>query len=228
MQFSPDIEQAGQLLAASGLGHPLSKAWSAIDWRELPHRIGQDAVVNETNLGSINLFPTLAELKPEARSAALIREFGVSLFRRYGSPEIKQRWELKLVLPLARQIDAVQERLRDPQYPTYEAIKDSFSTLLDRYVSLNLTNALLANNISRTGALNLDLRQWGSTLAYANLRKAHSLKPFVTAYGPVSTAECPGRGLAEKLVYGLRHISEASLAEAYGRLITDLFLACQP
>lgn len=228
MQFDNVIQQAGGLLTTSELGScmPILAAWRKIEWRELPHA-GEDAAISEKDLNTINLFRPLAQKKGEAQVAAVLREFGLSLYRRFASERTKQCWEHKLGLPTSAQIDAVQTKLNDPQFETYRAIMESFTTLLDRYVSLNLTNALLANNVSRTGALNVDLRRWGSTLEYANLRRMHSLTPYVAAYGPRTTAECPGCGFAEKVVYKMKHVTEASLAEAYGRVILDVFRACQ-
>lgn len=226
MQFTNVIQRAGEAITQSELGRAphVLEAWRTMQWRELPHA-GEDAAVNEKDLGTVNLFSGLSRKQGDDQVAAVVREFGLSLYRRYATAEVKQRWEHKLVLPQASQIDAVQAKLADPQYDTYKAIMESFKSLMDRYVSLNLTNALLANNVSRTGALNVDLKRWGSTLEYANIRRVHSLKPFVYAYGPRGTAECPGCGLAELVVYRMKHITESSLAEAFTRLIQGVYFA---
>jgi|SRR5271157_4097261 len=229
MDFKETIEAAATTLKHSQLGRlsTFVRAWNDIEWNQVAQTTGQDAAVNERSLKAINLFPSLARMDPAAQQAALIREFGISLYRRFGGARAKKRWELKLTLPDAAQVDEVQAKLRDEQYPTYKSIMESFKALMDRFVSLNLTNALQANGIKRQDAFNLHLRQWGSTLEYANIRKMHSLRPYVTAYGPRNVAECPGKGLAEKLVYQMGHISESSLAEAYGRLIIEVFMLCR-
>jgi len=229
MDFKETIEAAAATLKHSQLGRlsTFIRAWNDIEWNQVQQTTGQDAAVNERNLKAINLFPSLAQMPPAAQQAALIREYGISLYRRFGGSQAKKRWELKLTLPDAAQVDEVQAKLKDEQYQTYRAIMESFKALMDRYVSLNLTNALKANGIKRQDAFNLNLRQWGSTLEYANIRKMHSLRPYVTAYGPRDVAECPGKGLAEKLVYQMGHISESSLAEAYGRLVIEVFMLCR-
>ena len=229
MDFKDTIDAAGKALKQSDLGRltHIVRAWNDIEWSQVGQVMAQDAAVSERDLNAINIFPGMAQLHGPAQQAALIREFGVSMFRRYADERVKRRWELKLTLPESSQIEEVQSKLKDPQYPTYKAMMESFKRLLDRFVCLNLTNALLANGVKRSDALNLNLRQWGSTLEYANVRKMHSLKPYVTAYGPRDVAECPGRGLAEKIVYEMKHISESSLAEAYGRLVGEVFTLCR-
>lgn len=229
MDFKETIEAAGKTLKNSELGRltHIVRAWNDIEWNQVGQVMAQDAAVNERDLKTINLFPGLAQRDGQGQQAAIVREFGISVYRRFADDRVKRRWELKLTLPESGQIEEVQARLQDEQYPSYKAMMESFKRLMDRFVCLNLTNALLANGIKRSDAFNLHLRQWGSTLEYANVRKMHSLKPFVTAYGPRDVAECPGRGLAEKIVYGMQHISESSLAEAYGRLIVEVFSLCR-
>lgn len=230
MDFKETIEAAGSTLKKSELGRMsgVIRAWNDLEWNQVGQVMGQDAAVNERDFQTINLFPGLAQKDQAGQQAALIREFGISIYRRFADARTKRRWELKLTLPDSDQIEQVQEKLKNPQFQTYTDIMESFTRLMDRFVSLNLTNALLANGMKRDDAFNLNLRQWGSTLEYANIRKMHSLKAFVTAYGPRDVAECPGKGLAEKLVYQMGNISESSLAEAYGRLIIEVFTLCRP
>lgn len=229
MDFKDTIEAAGKILKQSEIGRlsTIIRAWNDIEWNQVGQVMGQDASVNTKDYKTINLFSSLARLDGQAQQAAILREFGISLYQRFGDERAKRRWELKLTLPESAQIDEVQAKLKDPQYKTYKEIMESFKSLMDRFVCLNLTNALLVNGVKRSDAFNVNLRQWGSTLEYANVRKMHSLKAFVTAYGPRDVAECPGRGLAEKLVYNMGHISESSLAAAYGRLIVEVFMLCR-
>ena len=229
MDFKDTIEATGKTLKQTELGRltTIVRAWNDIEWNQVTQMTGQDAAVNERDFTTINLFPGLAQRSPQEQTAALVREFGISVYRRFADERVKRRWELKLTLPDSSQVEEVQAKLKDPQYPTYKAIMESFKRLMDRYVCINLTNALLANGIKRDDALNLNLRQWGSTLEYANIRKMHSLKPYVAAYGPRDVAECPGKGLAEKVVFQMQHIPESSLAEAYGRLIFEVFTLCR-
>jgi hypothetical protein len=229
MDFKTTIDSTGALLEQSELGRIRSiiQAWNEVEWNQSELDLNQDATVNERNLSAINLFPALGRKDGKGQQAALIREFGNSLFRRYAAAPTRRRWSLKLTLPEAAQVEEVQAKLKDPAYATYRAIMQSFTRLTDRLVALNLTNALLVSGVKRQDSFNVDLRQWGNTLEYANVRKMHSLRPYVTAYGPRDVAESPGMGLAEKLVYKMGHISESSLADAYGRLIIEVFTRCQ-
>ncbi len=229
MDFKSTIEAAGNTIKHSELGRltPFVRAWNDMEWNQVGQSTGQDAAVNERDFRTINLFADLSQRAASAQQAALIREFGISLYRRYADDQTKRRWELKLTLPESAQVDEVQAKLHDPSFTTYKQMMQSCKSLMDRYVCLNLTNALLANGVKRADAFNVNLRQWGSTLAYANIRKSHSLKPYVTAYGPRDVAECPGRGLAENLVYQMGHISESSLAAAFGRLVIEVFMRCR-
>ena len=230
MDFKDAIEATSRTIKHSELGRLTSfiRAWNDLGWNQVGQSTGQDASVNEHDFRTINLFPDLGQRNSAGQQAAIIREFGISLYRRYADDRTKRRWELKLSLPESAQVDDVQAKLKDPNFKTYKQIMKSGKNLMDRYVSLNLTNALLAHSVKRSDAFNVDLRQWGSTLEYANIRKMHSLKPYVTAYGPRDVAECPGKALAEKLVYQMKHISESSLAAVYGRIITEVFTRCQP
>lgn len=228
MQFKTAIEDAGKLLKKSELGHlnEIVRAWNDVEWKEVPHAQGL-AAAHDKEPRTINLFGGLAKVNHIEQLEAIVAAFGVMVFTRMAPEAAQKRWEWKLTLPEAHQIDQVQEKLKDPSLKTYKAIKDAFTRLMDRYVSLNLTNALLAVGIKREQAVNINLRQWGGTLEYANIRKFHSLRPYVTAYGPRGVAECPGEALAEKLVHQMRNVTESSLAEAYGRLILEVFRLCR-
>lgn len=223
------IESTGELLRASDLGrlNAIVAAWNDIEWKEIKSETGQDAAVNVSSPKVINLFPGLRRMHQRQQQAAVLREFGISLFTRMGTEAAHKRWEMKLTLPESAHIDAVQDKLKDESLPTYKAIMESFDPLMDRYVSLNITNALQANGVHRKDAFNVNIRQYGCTLEYANCRKMHSLVPYVTAYGPREVASCPGRGLAEKIVFQMGHILESSLAQAYGRMIIEVFTLCR-
>jgi len=223
------IEATGALLKNSELGklNAIVGAWNDIDWKQVKSETGEDAAVNVASPKVINIFPGLSRLRQQQQQAALIREFGISVFTRMASDAAKKRWDQKLTLPESAQIDAVQEKLKNPAIETYKAVMESFDTLMDRYVSLNITNALQANGVKREDAFNVDIKQYGCTLEYCQIRKMHSLIPYVTAYGPREVAENPGRGLAEKIVFSMGHILESSLAQAYGRLIVEVFVLCR-
>lgn len=227
MSHSETINAAGRLLKESDLGRltTLVNAWNKIKWKEVPHAQGL-ASCNDRDPEAINIYGDFVKASQHEQLRAIVAAFGAGVFERFASGDARHRWEWKLTLPESAQIEAVQEKLRDPQFKTYRSIMESFTNLMDRYVSLNLTNALQANGIKREQAQNLNLRQWGSTLEYANVRKMHSLRPYVTAYGPRKVAECPGEALAEKLVFRMAHITESSFARAYDRLISEVFTLC--
>ncbi len=228
MEFKTVIEDAGKLVKKSELGHlnSIVRAWNDVKWKEVPHAQGL-AAAHDREPDTINLFGGLAKVDHVKQLEAIIEAFGVLVFTRRAPEHAQERWEMKLTLPEAHQIDQVQEKLKDTSLGSYKAIKDSFDRLMDRYVSLNLTNALAAVGIKRAQATNINLRQWGGTSQYANIRKLHSIRPYVTAYGPRDVADCPGTALAEKLVHNMRHVTESSLQDAYGRLIIEVFRLCR-
>jgi hypothetical protein len=228
MKHKAIIEQAGKLIHQSELGRlrSITGAWNDVKWEEIDHAQGL-AAPHDRKPEIINIFGDFYKVDQSKQLEVIVAAFGVSAFIRLATKEAQHRWEFKLTLPESAQVESVQEKLRDPKFKTFREIMESFTTLMDRYVALNLTNALLANGITRERALNLNLRQWGSTLEYANIRKMHSLKPYVTAYGPRDVAECPGDALAEKLVHQMGHVTESSLAKAYGRLIIEVFTLCR-
>ena len=223
------LQQAGEQLKRSPLGreHHILTAWNAVNWKQLDRDTGAaaQAALGQTN--TIVVYPALQRLSPNSRSAALIREFGIVLFRQ-AKEQAKRVWEEKLCLPLAEQIVAVQNRLQDPEYPTYEAIVASFDRCLERYTALNLLNALIRPQfVPRESALNLDLRTWGSTAEYASGQRTHRIVPFVYAYGTRQLAECPGQALAELAVNDMGSISESSVLEAFRRVIVETFTLCR-
>lgn len=228
MKHKQIIDAAGKLIKESDLGrlNTITNAWNTVEWKEVPHAQGLTAC-HDREPDTINIFGGFAKASPGEQLQAVVAAFGVSVFQRFATGDAQHRWEWKLTLPESAQVEAVQEKLRDPKLKSYREIMESFDRLMDRFVALNLTNALVAGGIKRAQALNLNIRQWGSTLEYANCRKMHSLRPYVTAYGPRQVAECPGEALAEKLVYQMGHITESSLSSAYGRLIAEVFTLCR-
>jgi hypothetical protein len=230
MNFTKTIDAAGEQLKGSPLGrmsHVMAD-WNAINWKPVDQETGADAQVMLNQPDTIILYPLLAKRTPAYQQAALLREFGISVFKRHATDLAKKTWEEKLCLPLASQIEAVQERLRDPLHSSYEGIVTSFSTCLDRYVALNICNALLRpQRVPRESAKNLNIYEWGSTLEYASLRRSHRIVPFVHAYGSRPLAECPGVALAEMLANEMRAVRESSVAEALRRVITETFNLCR-
>lgn len=222
------IQQAGEYLKRAPFGNEsrLLAAWNAITWKTVAQDIGAPVQAAMDRTQVMNIYPALQRLSPKRQAAALIQEFGIGLFR-HAPKRARQVWEEKLCLPLPDQIAAVQDRLQNPEYTTYEAIVSSFARCMDRYVALNLVNALIQpQRVPRVSALNLDLRTWGSTADYASGRRPHRIVPFVYAYGPRQIAECPGAALADLAVNDLGLISESSVREALRRVIVEAFTVC--
>jgi hypothetical protein len=224
------IDAAGEKLKSSELGRMshIVADWNAINWKPSEQEIGTEAQVVLGQPDTVVLYPLLARRSEEWKQAALLREFGISVFQRHAGELAKRTWEEKLCLPEAAQISAVQERLKDQAHATYDAIVESFTTCMDRYVALNICNALMRPQFtSRESALNLSIYEWGSTLEYANLRRTHRIVPFVHAYGSRQLAECPGVALAEMIVNEMRSIRESSVARAFRRVIVETFNLCR-
>ncbi len=230
MHFTKLIDAAGEQLKSSELGrmsHIISD-WNAINWKPLELETGTDAQVVLSQPDTITLYPLLAKRSEPGQQAALIREFGISVFNRHATDLARKTWEEKLCLPYADQIKSVQEKLKDPSLATYEAIVESFSTCMDRYVALNICNALMRPQyVPRESASNLSIYEWGSTLEYAACRKAHRIVPFVHAYGSRQLAECPGVALAELVLNNMKSIRESSVAKAFSQVIVETFSLCR-
>jgi len=116
-----------------------------------------------------------------------------------------------LGLPRTTQVDAAQERL-NPDHGSYRQAMRSLTTLMDRWVALNLYNALIANNVSYFSAKTVKLREWGPTSEYANRKRYHTVKCFLPAYAPPCIDTFGGA--FSNLVLGKRMIRESTLAEA--------------
>jgi hypothetical protein len=227
--YEEAVQAAGTALNQSPVGrcNHVTRQWGEMQWKPSKVSSGADASLNVAGKPEVNVYPSFAKLDPERQQAVLMREFGKLLFRKAGD-KVKTRWEKKLCLPLAAQIDAVQAAVASPEHETYKDLVLSFSTLMDRFVAANIANALIrVSHVHRANSRNIELRTYGSTMDYCNCRRYHPLVPFVTAYGYEDLADCPGVGLAEVVVWKMRHVREKSLADALQRLIVDLFDRCR-
>jgi hypothetical protein len=227
--YEQAVQAASAALAASPLKrceHVL-KAWGEVKWRQSTQSSGADAALNVSGKPEVNIYPSFAKLHPERQQAVLVREFGKLLYRKAGT-KAKRIWEKKLCLPTAAQIDAVQGALQNPDPATYRGMVLSFTTLMDRFVALNICNALIrVSHVHRANSTNVDLRTYGSTMDYCNCRRFHPLVPFITAYGYPELADDPGAALAELAVWKMRHVREKSLAGALERVIIGVFELCR-
>jgi hypothetical protein len=167
----------------------------------------------------INLYPSLISKPKDFAAFVVIKEFGRLLFSK-ASEAVKRRWVYKLALPTDAQIQAVQGKL-NPQYTSYRAMVESFATAMDRYVALNVANALIANGVPYAQSQNVKIQQWGPTQEYCNRRRYHMLIPLVSAYGSKDIYDDFGCALAD-WVMGMNGVTESSVAEALHELIKDI------
>jgi hypothetical protein len=198
----------------------IMRRWEGVEWKELEdQRVTTDAEVARDGTDRITLYPSLLQKSADAGAAAVLREFGHLLYAK-ADDIAKRRWTDKLCLPGDAQIDAVQRKLT-PQFKSYRELVESFNTAMDRYVALNLVNALIANGVPYPQCQNLCLKKWGATQEYANRRRFHILIPLASAYSSKEIYEDFGAALAD-WVCGTKGIGETSVAEAIHGLMKDI------
>jgi hypothetical protein len=204
---------------------PLAQAhilrfWADIKWSKFDsQRVTTDAEMARDGTNRINLYPSLISKPKDFAAFVVIKEFGRLLFSK-ASEAVKRRWVYKLALPTDAQIQAVQGKL-NPQYTSYRAMVESFATAMDRYVALNVANALIANGVPYAQSQNVKIQQWGPTQEYCNRRRYHMLIPLVSAYGSKDIYDDFGCALAD-WVMGMNGVTESSVAEALHELIKDI------
>jgi len=221
-QYEPLIQEASALLKdgpVSSLTH-VQRMWSEVTWNKMDdQRVATDAEVARDGSQRVMLYPSLLQKSKQLGCYMLIREFGHLVYAK--APEsLKRRWTHKLCLPSSTQIDAVQRKLT-PEFKSYRSMVESFKTAMDRYVALNLANALIAKGVPYGQVQNVNLRQWGATQEYANRRRYHVLIPLVSAYSSKDIFEDFGSALADWLC-GTNGITESSVAEATHGIIKDI------
>jgi hypothetical protein len=182
---------------------------------------GQAAADAELAGDTILLYPRLAG-NPRG-SEIVLREFGETLYQQLSDID-KRHWEKKHSLPTAQQIDAFNSKINasNQKVTTYKELVDTFSTAVDRLVALNLSNALLANGVSFGSVRGIDVRSYGATSAYANLKRYHSLLPLASAYADRLFNAYYGAAFAALIVNDLKNVRESSVAAALRRLISGL------
>lgn len=218
------IEQAGSLLKEGPLNAPhVLRAWQDVNWvKSEDQKVSTDAEVARDGTPRISLYPSLLQKPQKMATFALIREFGHLLFAKAGE-QTKRRWEQKLALPTTAQITAVQGKLT-PTFKSYRDLVESFTTAVDRYVALNIANALIANGVQYSQCENVNLKQWGPTQEYANRRRYHVLIPLVSAYASKEIYEDFGTALAD-WVCAMDGITESSVAEATHEILREMIEA---
>lgn len=166
---------------------------------------------------TILIHPCVDKFKPDYQAFCVLREFGYYLL--LNAPvEMEVAWRLKLVLPTVAQIDAFQARLNGG-YTSYAAVVESLQTPIDRLVASHLANAMMANGQAFAGAANVDIRKWGPTQEFANLRRFYSLVPLTSAYCPRTLDKEFGSAFAACVVYDLKTVTHSSVKEALQQLL---------
>jgi hypothetical protein len=215
------INEAGALLKDGPITSAhLLRAWQDVRWVKCAdQKIAADAEVARDGSGRISLYPSLAQKSRKYAVYVLLREFGHLLYGKASDP-VKRRWMYKLALPSSGQVDAVQGKL-NPTFTSYRDMVESFTTALDRYVALNIANALIANGVPYAQSQNVKLKEWGPTQEYCNRRRYHVLIPLVSAYASKEIFEDFGAAFAD-WVTGMCGITESSVADATHEIIREM------
>jgi hypothetical protein len=218
------IQEAGALLKDGPLASPhLVRAWNEVTWSKCEdQRVTTDAEVARDGSCRINLYPSLVQKPRKYAAYAILREFGHLIYGK-SSDATKRRWMHKLALPSTAQITAVQGKLT-PQFKSYHDLVESFTTAMDRYVALNIANALIANGVQYAQSQNIKLKEWGPTQEYCNRRRYHVLIPMVSAYASKDIYEDFGAAFAD-WVCGMCGITESSVAEATHEILREMIEA---
>jgi hypothetical protein len=220
--YSGVLEDAGRRLKEGPLREltHIHRRWEDVDWNAMEdQRVPTDAEVARDGSNRVTLYPSLIHKPGREASVTVLREFGRLLFAQ-APKALKRRWQNKLCLPSAAQIDAVQRKLT-PDFKSYHDLVESFKTAMDRYVALNLANALIAKGVPYAQVQNVNLHQWGATQEYANRRRYHSIIPLVSAYSSQEIFTDFGAALADWLCE-TQGITESSVAEATHNLLRDI------
>lgn len=217
------IQEATALLKDGPLTCPhLLRAWNDLSWdRAEEQRVSTDAESARDGSCRITLYPSLLKKPRKQAIYTVLREFGHVLYGK-ASDQVKRRWMYKLGLPTTGQITAVQGKL-NPQFKSYRDMAESFTTM-DRYVALNIGNALIANGVPYSQSQNIRLKEWGPTQEYCNRRRYHVLIPLISAYSSKEIFEDFGTAFADWVV-GMCGVTESSVAEATHEIIKDMIEA---
>ena len=156
--------------------------------------------------GSNKLYirPVVDGFAEDYQNYVILREFGLAVQAK-ASKTALDMWNRKLVIPSAAAIDTFQSRLKE-KLPDYNALVDTFNTTTDRMVAIHIANALEANGQTIGDSANLDLKNWGPTMEFANCRRYYSITDLVNAYAPRSIATSFPSAFAATAVYGLSSV----------------------
>ena len=218
------VQEATALLKDGPLACPhLLRAWNEIVWNKAEdQRVSTDAESARDGSCRITLYPSLLKKPRKLAVYTILREFGHILYAK-ANDQVKRRWMYKLGLPSEGQITAVQGKL-NPQFQSYRDMAESFTTAVDRYVALNIANALIANGVPYSQSQDIKLKEWGPTQEYCNRRRYHVLIPLISAYSSKEIFEDFGTAFADWVV-GMCGVTESSVAEATHQIIKEMIEA---
>ena len=194
--------------------------WSGIELRNLSQDWDTETtrlLVQDGGRPTILIHPCMDKFKPDYQAFCILREFGYYLLLQ-APVEMELAWRQKLTLPTVSQIDAFQTRLNGG-YKSYAEVVESLQTPIDRLVASHLANSMMANGQAFAGACNVDIRKWGPTQEFANLRRFYSLVPLTSAYCPRTLDREFGSAFASCVVYDLKTVLHSSVKEALKQIL---------
>lgn len=226
------VQSTQKLVLASELKDILLPLWRVIEWQAHAEPGADSAVLDRQGNAVIHLYPAL-EQQPQAHLKVL-REFGQFVLLRAGDRGAAI-WKNKLDVPTKEQIETVRSKLEDPalrkECRTYKDILDRYPDKggsVDRLVYINIMNALLANNISFSDSVGVNIMSWGPTAEYCNLKKYHSLIPLVSAYAPADVYNDYGHALAAMVTDKLGQVRDSSVAFALRGIVQRIAKMASP
>jgi len=222
------VQQCGKLIEDSVLKDRLLPLWRLIEWQAHQDDTIPAAALDSAGNATIHLAASVSDPK------AVLVEFGKFILQRSGERGTAI-WKNKLDAPTAEQVALAKQKLEDPQLrttcKTYRDVLDSYPAKggsVDRLVFINLTNALLANNISYPDSVGVDIMTWGPTTAYAKREKYHCLIPLVSAYAPADVYNDFGAALAAMVMDNLGNVRDSSVAFALRGIIQRIVVMVSP
>lgn len=223
MNYAPQLEATAERLTRSQLGTKFSHLraiWNAgSTWvQHSTQLINADAELTRDG-AKINLYPSL--IGCQTYQHELVREFGLLVLNR-GGKTAADLWAARATKAEPGAIAAFQHKLASTAFGTYRAIVDDFKTAVDRFVALNLANALIANHVPIKDAAKIDVSMWGATCEYATGRRLHPLDALLGAYCPARMTACFGETFADTVLNELRSVRESSTAAELRKLVESI------
>ena len=226
------IQQCGKTIEDSDFRDLLLPLWRLIEWQEHTDNLATGVELDRAGNAVIHLYPALEHM-PDAVSKVL-RVFGSFVLLRAGERGAAL-WKNKLDAPTEEQVKLAKDKLADPalraRCRAYKDVLDTYPTTghsVDRLVFINLTNALLANNIVYGDSVGVDIMEWGPTSAYAKRERYHCLTPLVSAYSPADILADYGAALTGMMLNRLGAVRDSSVAYALRGIIQRIARIASP